>query len=142
MKLKLFAAIALLACASTGLATTSASAQDVINLSGEYTCVQGCINNSPGPVYVTQNGWTMNLVDETGQPTRAWIDRPGHLWADIWHEGATYAPDGSTITFDSGTVWQHGFIPPPPPPPTVVVVRRPVVVHHHVIHHYPPINGS
>jgi len=142
MKFKLFAAAVLLACASMGIATTGASAQDVVNLSGEFTCVQGCMNNSPGPAFVTQNGWTMNLVNEAGQPTRAWIDRPGHLWADFWQEGATYSPDGMVITFDSGTVWQRGFIPPPPPlppMPTRVIVRHHI---HHIIHHYPPINGS
>jgi hypothetical protein len=140
MKLKLFATV-LLACAGAGFAATGASAQDIVNLSGEYTCVQGCFNNSPGPAYVTQNGWTMNLVNEVGQPTRAWIDRPGHIWAESWREGATYSPDGMTITFDSGTVWQHGFIPPspPPPPPPPVVHHH---IHHHIIHHYAPINGS
>ncbi len=142
MKFKLIAAAALLACASTGVATTAASAQDIVNLSGEFTCVQGCMNNSPGPAFVTQNGWTMNLVNEAGQPSRAWIDRPGHLWADFWQEGATYSPDGMSIVFDSGSVWQRGFVPPPPPllpMPTRVIVRHRV---HHIIHHYPPINGS
>ena len=140
MKFKLLVATVLLAAASTGIAATGASAQDVVNLSGEFTCVSGCINSSPGPAYVTQNGWTMNLVDEIGQPSRAWIDRPGHIWAEYWHEGATYSPDGMTITFDSGTVWQRGFVPPPPPPaPARVIVRHHI---HHVIHHYAPINGS
>jgi hypothetical protein len=139
MKFKLFAAAILLAGTSMGVATTGASAQDVVNLSGEFTCVQGCMNNSPGPAFVTQNGWTMNLVNEAGQPSRAWIDRPGHLWADFWQEGATYSPDGMVITFDSGSVWQRGFVPPPPPPPVRVIVRHRV---HHIIHHYPPINGS
>jgi len=142
MKFKLLAAAVLLACASTGMATTGASAQDVVNLSGEFTCVSGCINSSPGPAYVTQNGWTMNLVNEVGQPSRAWIDRPGHIWADFWQEGATYSPDGMTITFDSGTVWQRGFVPPPPPP--LPPPPRRIIHHHihHIIHHYPPINGS
>lgn len=142
MKFKLIAATALLACAGIGIATTGASAQDVVNLSGEFTCVQGCMNNSPGPAFVTQNGWTMNFVNEAGQPTRAWIDRPGHIWTDFWQEGATYSPDGMSIVFDSGSVWQRGFVPPPPPLPPMpvrVIVRHHV---HHVIHHYPPINGS
>jgi hypothetical protein len=136
MNFKLFAAAALLASACTGLAATTASAQDVVNLSGEYTCVQGCMGNSPGPAYVTQNGWTMNIVNEVGQPTRAWIDRPGHIWTDNWQEGAIYSPNGTTITFDSGTVWQIGFVPPPPPPPTVIIHRH---VHRH---YYRPIQGS
>jgi len=135
MKLKLLAAGIVLACAGSGVATTGASAQDFLNLSGKYTCVQGCLQNSPGPAFITQNGWTMNLVDEIGQPSRGWIDRPGHLWTEEWHQGATYSPDGSTITFDSGTVWQIGFAPPPPPPP--VVIRR--HIHRHYIR---PIQGS
>lgn len=141
MKLRLLAA-ALFAVAGTGLASTGASAQNVIDLSGRFTCVTGCIGGSPGPAFVTQNGWTMNLVNEAGQPTRAWVDRPGHIWADLWHEGATYSPDGMTITFDGGTVWQRALDlpPPPPPPPPVVVVHH--HIHHHVIHHYAPINGS
>jgi hypothetical protein len=137
MKFKLIAAT-LLACASSGFAATGASAQYLADLSGEFTCVQGCMGNSPGPVYVTQNGWTMNLVNEIGQPTRAWVDRPGHIWADNWQEGATYSPDGMTIAFDSGTVWQRGFVAPTP-----VVLPAPVVVYRHYHrHYYRPINGS
>ena len=82
----------------------------VMNLSGEFRCVQGCLG--PGPAYVTQNGWDLNLVNEVGQPSRAWIDYPGHVWAQYWNEGAVYSPDGMTIQFDNGSVWQR-VIPPP-----------------------------
>jgi hypothetical protein len=27
-------------------------------------------------------GWDMNLVNEAGLPSRAWVDYPGHLWAE------------------------------------------------------------
>lgn len=139
MKFKLIAAT-LLACAGIGFSATGASAQYLADLSGEFTCVQGCMGNSPGPVFVAQNGWTMNLVNEIGQPTRAWVDRPGHIWADNWQEGATYSPDGMTIAFDSGTVWQRGYVAPAPvlmPAPAPVVVYR-----HYHRHYYRPINGS
>jgi hypothetical protein len=57
----------------------------------------------------------LNLVNEIGQPSRAWIDWPGHLWAQYWEEGAVVSPDGMTIQFDRGTVWQRDLGPPPPP---------------------------
>ena len=68
------------------LAGPGASAQPVLNLSWQFRCVQGCLG--PGPAYVTQNGWDLNLVNEVGQPSRAWIDWPGHIWAQYWNEGA------------------------------------------------------
>lgn len=98
--------------ALSALATTSASAQ-VPSLSGQYVCVQNC--RGPGLAFVTQNGWELNLVNEVGEPSRGWIDYPGHLWAQYWNEGAVYSPNGFSIQFDNGTVWQR-FVPPPPPP--------------------------
>lgn len=44
------------------LAGPGASAQPILNLSGQFRCVQGCVG--PGPAYVTQNGWDLNLVNE------------------------------------------------------------------------------
>jgi hypothetical protein len=88
------------------IAITPASRQ-VLNMSGQFLCVQGCAGGLVGPVVVTQNGWDLNLVNELGQPTRAWIDWPGHIWAQSWNEGAVYSPDGMTIQFDNGTVWQR-----------------------------------
>jgi hypothetical protein len=41
---------------------------------------------------------------------------PGHIWAQYWNEGAVYSPDGMTIQFDRGSVWQR-IIPEP-------IVRR------------------
>ena len=108
MKLKLLSAAALLVGSAAG-----ASAQ-VGNLSGEYHCVQDCRGGLAGPVFVTQNGYDLNLVNEVGEPSRAWIDWPGHFWAQYWNEGAVYSPDGMTIQFDRGTVWQRG-VPLPPP---------------------------
>jgi hypothetical protein len=91
----------------------------VLNLSGQFQCVEGCAGGQPGPVFVTQNRWDLNLVNEMGQPTRAWVDWPGHIWAESWNEGAVYSPDGMTIQFDNGTVWRRNIellvLPSAPP---------------------------
>jgi hypothetical protein len=100
--MKVLGVLALSAAAS--LAATTASAQ-VLNLSGQFLCVQGCAG--PAPAFVAQSGWDMNLVNEAGVPSRAWIDHPGHIWARNWNEGAVYSPDGMTIQFDGGTVWRR-----------------------------------
>ena len=81
----------------------------VLNVSGQFQCIQGCAGGLPGLAFVTQNGWNLNLVNELGQPSRAWIDRPGHIWAQSWNEGAVYSPDGMTIQFDNGTVWRRNI---------------------------------
>lgn len=102
------AAVIVAACIAGGLAQARAQA---INLSGQFQCVQGC--RGTGLAYVTQNGWDLNLVNEIGQPSRAWIDYPGHIWAQYWNEGAVFSPDGITIQFDNGSVWQR-YVPPLP----------------------------
>jgi hypothetical protein len=81
----------------------------VLNVSGQFQCIQGCAGGFPGLAFVTQNGWDLNLVNELGQPTRAWVDWPGHIWAQSWNEGAVYSPDGMTIQFDNGAVWQRSL---------------------------------
>jgi hypothetical protein len=107
MKLGIIALSALAAV----LAATDASAQ-VLDLSGQYQCIQGCMPPNAAPAFVTQNGWDLNLVNEIGQPSRAWVDYPGHIWAEYWHEGAVISPDGLTIQFDSGSVWQRIILQP------------------------------
>jgi hypothetical protein len=106
MKAKLIGLIAL-----GSIVATAASAQ-VLNLSGPFQCVQGC--RGPGTAIVTQNGWDLNLINEIGMPSRAWVDWPGHIWAQSWNMGALYSPDGMTIQFDNGSVWRR-ILPPPPP---------------------------
>ena len=101
MKLSLTA----LAALST-LAATEASAQ-YTDLTGRYRCVQLCRDGAPMPAFVTQNGRELNLVNEAGEPSRAWIDWVGHIWAENWQQGAIYSPDGMVIQFDRGTVWQR-----------------------------------
>ena len=55
------------------------------------------------PAHVTQNGYNLNLLNEAGEPSRAWVDWSGHIWAESWHEGALFSSDGMTIQFDRGT---------------------------------------
>ncbi|HWF96783.1 MAG TPA: hypothetical protein VG291_17650 [Xanthobacteraceae bacterium] len=103
------------------LAATGAAAQGV-NLTGQFRCVAMCAPGLQGqPAFVTQNGSNLNLLNEAGEPARAWIDWNGHIWADNWHEGALFSADGMTIQFDRGTIWQRDLGEPPPPPP---VTRR------------------
>jgi hypothetical protein len=100
--------------ALSALVATDASAQNVLNLSGRYVCTHGCAAGVAGQAaFVTQNGWDMNLVNEAGMPSRAWIDWPGHIWVDQFQEGAVYSPDGAVIQFDRGTIWQRAPEPPP-----------------------------
>jgi hypothetical protein len=82
-------------------------------LSGQFQCIAGCAGG--GPAFVTQNGWDLNLVNEIGQPSRAWIDWPGHIWVQSWNQGAVYSADGMTIQFDNGTVWAKNVILVVPP---------------------------
>ena len=112
----------LAAAALIAMASTETSAQ-VLNLSGPYRCVQGCIEGLiDQPAFITQHGWDLSLVNEAGMPSRAWIDRPGHIWVDFWHEGAVYSVDGMTIQFDRGTVWQRDLaaLTPVVPVPSAV----------------------
>jgi hypothetical protein len=84
-------------------------------LSGQFRCIAGCAGGLAGPAFVTQNGWDLNLVNEIGQPSRAWIDYPGHIWVQSWNEGAVYSVDGMTIQFDNGTVWAKNVVLVVPP---------------------------
>jgi len=95
----------------TALLATDASAQG-INLTGAYHCVALCRDGLVGqPAFVTQNGWSLNLLNEAGEPSRAWIDWSGHIWAEGWNQGAIFSPDGTVIQFDRGTVWQRDLTP-------------------------------
>jgi hypothetical protein len=99
------------------LLATDALAQG-INLSGRYRCVQMCRTGlETAPAFVTQNGWDLNVVDEAGNASRAWVDWPGHIWVRDWNEGAVVSPDGMTIQFDRGRVWERApelVVAPPP----------------------------
>jgi hypothetical protein len=121
MKLAVMSAIAL----SAVLSASSASAQGA-NLSGQWQCVTLCLGPPGSIAYITQNGWELNILNDGGEPSRAWVDWPGHIWIDRAQQGAIYSPDGLTLQFDRGTVWQRAPIVPVvvTPPPVVVVPRR------------------
>lgn len=104
---------------AAALTASGASAQSV-DLTGTYQCIQMCRGDALA--YVTQNGPQLNLLTEAGVPTRAWPDwfsPANRIWIDVYNQSAVYTPDGMTIQFDSGTIWQR-YVPPPPPP----LVRR------------------
>jgi hypothetical protein len=99
---------------TTALIATDASAQ-VIDLTGRYRCLELCAAPQPRQfAFITQNGWEMNIVNDAGQSSRAWIDYPGRIWIQAANQGAVYSPDGVTIQFDQGTVWQRAPDLPPP----------------------------
>jgi hypothetical protein len=102
---------------SASMLVSSASAQSIINLSGQWLCVAACLGPPGGLAYITQNGWDLNVVNDGGMASRAWVDYPGHIWIDRANQGAIYSPDGFTLQFDSGTVWQRALALPPPPLP-------------------------
>jgi hypothetical protein len=123
MKIGLLAVAALIA-----MGLTEASAQ-VLNLSGPYRCVQECVEGLIGqPAFITQHDWDITVVNEAGMASRAWIDRPGHIWVDSWHEGAVYSVDGLTIQFDRGTVWQRDLAALTPVMPAPSAAPVPSVV--------------
>jgi hypothetical protein len=99
------------------LFATAAMAQvDGVDLNGHYVCVANCPGEPGGVAVVTQNGWELNMVNDAGQPSRAWVNYPGRLWVDRLQEGAIYSTDGMTIQFDHGAIWQRAVEMPPPPP--------------------------
>ena len=105
-------AIAVLAVFAAG----GASAQS-INLTGTYRCVELCRGGNPA--FITQNGPNLNLLNEAGEPSRAWPDwfAPAtRIWVEALNQGAVYSPDGMIIQFDNGTIWQRDLGEPPPPP--------------------------
>jgi hypothetical protein len=111
---------------SAALVATDASAQGV-NLTGQYRCIEGCYAARPGQfAYVTQNGWELNMVNDAGLASRAWLDYPGRIWVAQANMGAIYSPDGMTIQFDNGTVWRRAPEPPPAPPLTHTARRSAV----------------
>lgn len=98
------------------LSSGTALAQSV-DLTGTYTCVQMCRGDMLARV--TQNGPELNLTTEAGVPSRAWPDwfsPASRIWIDAYDISAVYTPDGMTIQFDNGTIWQR-YLPPPPAAP-------------------------
>jgi len=77
---------------SAALVATDASAQ-FVNLTGRYRCVALC---TPGLAnqfaFITQNGTELNVVNDAGEASRAWVDYPGRIWVQQANEGAVYSP--------------------------------------------------
>jgi hypothetical protein len=99
------------------MATTASAQVQGVDLNGRYQCVSACFGAPGSFAYVTQYGWQLNVVDDAGQPSQAYVDYPGRIWVYRPNEGAIYSPDGLTIQFDRGTIWQRAPELPPPPPP-------------------------
>jgi len=98
------------AVSSILLAAPALAQQQDVNLTGRYQCIQNCVAMEPGRfAFVTQNGREMNLVNEVGMASRAWLDYPGRIWVDRAQVGAVYSPDGQMIAFDNGTIWQRAL---------------------------------
>ncbi len=115
MKAGLLARLSAAAALAAGLSAaslTGASAQAVI-LTGQFQCVARCLVPQPAFAYLTQVGEQLNLVNEAGFASPGWLTAWGRFWADAWGEGAYYSPDGMTIQFDNGTVWQRVIYAPP-----------------------------
>ncbi len=49
----------------------------------------------------------MNIVNDAGEPSRAWVDYPGRIWVERANQGAIYSPDGTTLQFDRGSLWRR-----------------------------------
>jgi len=146
MKIIMVMTIKSFALAALGfMFSTAASAQQVLDLSGQFRCVQGCDGGLVGqPVYVAQRGWELRLLNEAGVPARAWIDRPGHIWVQSWNEGAVYSADGMTIWFRRGTVWERdlGQWAAPVAPPPVASLARPVPARRHAVVPVQPVPAT
>lgn len=92
--------------AFSSFAIADASAQGV-NLTGRWRCVQLCLGPTGGYGFITQNGWELNVVNDAGEPSRAWVDYPGRIWVERANQGAIYSPDGMTLQFDRGSIWRR-----------------------------------
>jgi hypothetical protein len=100
-----------------GLVPFNASAQvQGVDLNGRYQCVVLCRGVPGNFAFITQYGWQLNVVNDAGLPSKAWVDYPGRIWLERANEGAVYSPDGTRIQFDSGTIWQRAPELPPLPP--------------------------
>lgn len=98
----------------TGGATGALAQVQGVDLNGRWQCVANCLGGVGSTAFITQYGWQLNVINDAGVPSSGWVEYPGRIWvAGAW-QGAVYSPDGMTIQFDKGTIWQR---PPEPPPP-------------------------
>jgi hypothetical protein len=118
--LRIGALLAVVAGLTTSFGITNAPAQPAVSLTGTYRCVLNCAPGFEGRrAFVTQNGWELNLVTESGVASRGWFDwisPTSRLWLETLQQGAVYSADGMTIQFDRGARWdriadpQHAII--------------------------------
>jgi hypothetical protein len=93
---------------AAALGVTEAAAQvQGVNLNGRYRCTAQCLGAPGSFAFVTQNGWELNVVNDAGVASRAWVDYPGRIWILQANQGAIYSPDGFRIQFDRGTIWER-----------------------------------
>jgi hypothetical protein len=91
---------------AAALGVTGAAAQvEGVDLNGRWRCMELCLGAPGSFAFITQNGWELNIVNDAGQPSRAWVDYPGRIWVDQANQGAIYSPDGLRLQFDRGTIW-------------------------------------
>jgi hypothetical protein len=99
---------------AAALGVTEAAAQvQGVDLNGRYRCTAQCLGAPGSFAFVTQNGWELNVVNDAGVASRAWVDYPGRIWVLQANQGAIYSPDGLRIQFDRGTIWQRAPLVPP-----------------------------
>jgi hypothetical protein len=60
---------------------------------------------APRP-YITQNGWAVNVLTETGVPGRGWMNWV-RIWVPAYNQGAVFSPYCITIQWDSGKIWRR-----------------------------------
>jgi len=98
--------------AALGVSEAAAQVQGV-NLNGRYICMAQCLGAPGSFAFITQNGWELNVVNDAGLASRAWVDYPGRIWILQANQGAIYSPDGFRIQFDGGTIWERAPLVPP-----------------------------
>ena len=97
------------------LGATDASAQGV-NLSGRWQCVELCAGPPGGFAFITQYGRELNVVNEAGDPSRAWVDYPGRIWIESANQGAILCPKwpNAAVRPRSGLATGPGVAPSTP----------------------------
>jgi hypothetical protein len=106
-------ALSLIAALTALVATDAAAQVEGVDLNGVYRCVAQCLGGPGSFAHITQYGRQLNVVNDGGISSRAWVDYPGRIWVVQANEGAIYSPDGFTIQFDHGTIWQRAPVVPP-----------------------------
>lgn len=106
-----------LAILTSSIATPAFAQVQGVDLNGQYQCMQLCRGPQGGFAFITQYGWELNIVNDAGEPSRAWVNFPGRIWVDRANQSAIYSPDGLTIQFDGGTIWQRVLVAPAPVSP-------------------------